>query len=603
MIEIFRVLHGQSQQETSRALEANGMSLSKRWSIKKSMESKISNHGKDLCHIFASATLTKAVTTQLAGPIMLSSSSTSVVIVDADKQQIKHVGNIKNLSNVISNDTNDISRQRNDSNGLDDEPVDEVDDVPSKRSFEDVNTADDQDDMNNDCNATDGQVAKKSRIVLGKNESIEAPAQLNQYFMMVTCKWRLAALISFLKSHQNQKIIVFFSTCDSVDYHGLLFRETSWPADLDPAIDFSTHSANSMASNGKRIKDNRFKMSSDGDISAGNTLETLPIQFQGLFGSDCDIFRLHGNMSQNLRVQVFESFSKSSQGILLCTDVAARGLDLPQVDWIVQYDPPCETTDYVHRIGRTARQGYGGSAVIFLLPAEINYIYLLQSYSLIVQPLSLVSLFLEISKFIPGSIKFKNIDEMAAIIIQRRIETVLNQKNVLTQASQQAFRSFLRSYATHSMDTKGIFKVSALHLGHVAKSFGLRENPLNIQQQSDDIIGRVMNGEYSVSNLQAKYQEIKENEIKKENLTKEEKKKLRDEKYSLSKNRKLPNNRLNGMKRIEMKSNKNLQQKLNHSIKDPNQKGNMANPSGRFRKTSGYFKKKLRNQSSSEFSQ
>jgi superfamily II DNA/RNA helicase len=80
----------------------------------------------------------------------------------------------------------------------------------------------------------------------------------------------------------------------------------------------------------------------------------------------------------------------------LCTDVAARGLDLPNIDWILQYDPPCDTTDYVHRagclilyvdvaplqlfhiqifsLGRTARRGRGGSALIFLLPSEAMYV-------------------------------------------------------------------------------------------------------------------------------------------------------------------------------------------------------------------------------------
>jgi superfamily II DNA/RNA helicase len=53
--------------------------------------------------------------------------------------------------------------------------------------------------------------------------------------------------------------------------------------------------------------------------------------------------RLHGNVPQVERLSSYRGFAQSKCGVLLCTDVAARGLDLPTVDWIVQYDPPAET--------------------------------------------------------------------------------------------------------------------------------------------------------------------------------------------------------------------------------------------------------------------
>lgn len=64
--------------------------------------------------------------------------------------------------------------------------------------------------------------------------------------------------------------------------------------------------------------------------------------------------------------------------MLLCTDVAARGLDFPGVTTILQYDPAGEPAEYVHRVGRTARMGQQGEALLFLLPSEAPYVQLLQ---------------------------------------------------------------------------------------------------------------------------------------------------------------------------------------------------------------------------------
>lgn len=61
-------------------------------------------------------------------------------------------------------------------------------------------------------------------------------------------------------------------------------------------------------------------------------------------------------------------------------DVAARGLDLPQVDWIIQYTAPVSTSDYLHRVGRTARVGLRGSAMLFLAPHEMKFVAMLQDF-------------------------------------------------------------------------------------------------------------------------------------------------------------------------------------------------------------------------------
>ena len=64
---------------------------------------------------------------------------------------------------------------------------------------------------------------------------------------------------------------------------------------------------------------------------------------------------LHGHMKQMKRMAVFYDFSEASAMVLLATDIAARGLDFPDVDWVVQADCPEDVPAYIHRVGRTAR--------------------------------------------------------------------------------------------------------------------------------------------------------------------------------------------------------------------------------------------------------
>ena len=78
------------------------------------------------------------------------------------------------------------------------------------------------------------------------------------------------------------------------------------------------------------------------------------------------------------------SFHLSNYCLFICPlqDVAARGLDLPKVCWIVQFNAACSAADYVHRVGRTARVDAPGSALIFLAPAEAPYIRMLEEHKI-----------------------------------------------------------------------------------------------------------------------------------------------------------------------------------------------------------------------------
>ena len=88
---------------------------------------------------------------------------------------------------------------------------------------------------------------------------------------------------------------------------------------------------------------------------------------------------LHGKMKQQKRTNTFFEFCNAERGTLVSTDVAARGLDIPAVDWIVQFDPPDDPRDYIHRVGRTARGSGGkGRSLMFLQPSEVGFLKKLQ---------------------------------------------------------------------------------------------------------------------------------------------------------------------------------------------------------------------------------
>ncbi len=76
-----------------------------------------------------------------------------------------------------------------------------------------------------------------------------------------------------------------------------------------------------------------------------------------------DAIAIHGGLSQNVRNKVMEMFHSKRVSILVCTDVAARGLDIKNVSHIYNYEIPGTSTEYIHRIGRTARAGKEGMAI------------------------------------------------------------------------------------------------------------------------------------------------------------------------------------------------------------------------------------------------
>nr|XP_009408700.2 PREDICTED: DEAD-box ATP-dependent RNA helicase 27-like [Musa acuminata subsp. malaccensis] len=213
---------------------------------------------------------------------------------------------------------------------------------------------------------------------------------LQQGYCVVPSNKRFLVLYAFLKRNLSKKIMVFFSSCNSVKYHSELLRY---------------------------------------------------IQI--------DCFDIHGKQKQQKRTATFFDFCKAQKGILLCTDVAARGLDIPAVDWIVQYDPPDEPKEYIHRVGRTARgEGSEGNALLFLLPEEVQFL-----------------LYLKEAK-VP--VKEYEFNEKKVPNLQSHLEKIVGENYFLSQSAKDAYKSYILAYNSHSM--KNVFNVHHLNLKDVATS-------------------------------------------------------------------------------------------------------------------------------------
>lgn len=83
--------------------------------------------------------------------------------------------------------------------------------------------------------------------------------------------------------------------------------------------------------------------------------------------------KLHGDLKQGKRLAVYKEFDEQSAGVLFATDVIARGIDFGNVDSIVQIDIPQDPNFYIHRIGRTARKGTKGRALVIIQEYERPY--------------------------------------------------------------------------------------------------------------------------------------------------------------------------------------------------------------------------------------
>ena len=186
-----------------------------------------------------------------------------------------------------------------------------------------------------DSKLTDPTRSKKELVRKATEQA--TPSSLRNYYLISPLDERLSRLVAFLESKPKQKTIVFFLTCACVEFFGIAMSKI-----LDPSF---------------------------------VSVETL-----------------HGKLVQKRREKALERFRNATSqsttaSVLLCTDVAARGLDVTDVDWVVQFDAPQDPASFVHRVGRSARAGKHGSSLLFLAPKEESYVDLLRNRRVPLEPL------------------------------------------------------------------------------------------------------------------------------------------------------------------------------------------------------------------------
>lgn len=236
----------------------------------------------------------------------------------------------------------------------------------------------------------------------------KTPASLKMTYLVTSAAQKLSAVKSILQGIQPRPLrtIIYLSTCAAVDYFQHLL----------PSV--------------------------------------LP--------TDMSLVPLHGKQPSNVREKNFRKFVDSaSPAVLITTDVAARGLDVPSVDLVIQVDPPSDPKVFIHRCGRAGRAGRKGLSVVFLQPgSEQDYIS-----------------FLDVRKTPLEELKNPSVDmsdEIASDLTQKLRKVVLQDRAIHDKA-QKAFVSWVRSYSKHQASS--IFRISELDWNDLVQGWALLRFP------------------------------------------------------------------------------------------------------------------------------
>ena len=231
----------------------------------------------------------------------------------------------------------------------------------------------------------------------GQNNNLQ---NLEQGYLILEGNLKFNFLYTFLKNNSSKKIMIFFNSCSEVQFFSYL------------------------------------------------------LNYIGI-----KVLSISGDLKQINRETIYREFFNSEKGVLLCTDVAQRGLDFPEVDWIINFDLPLSVDEYLHRVGRTARgPDSHGKSLLIILPNETDLLERIKERNIIIK-----------------EYEFK---KEKLIDIQQKYELLISSNPALENLAVEAYKNYIFSYMyskNNSKDNKQ--NIENIDKEKLIKSFGLKEVP------------------------------------------------------------------------------------------------------------------------------
>lgn len=257
------------------------------------------------------------------------------------------------------------------------------------------------------------KVQVKSKNYFG--EQSNSPKSLQLSYMMINPELKITTLLTILSKYQYKKAIVYFPTCTSVKHFYQIFNKVYQQESSDEPLKF---------------------------------------------------FSLHGQLNTKSRLKTLDNFTQGDinlyKHILMTTDVAARGIDIPDVDLVIQIDPPTDPNVFLHRCGRTGRANKVGRAIVMLNDncQEEDYIGFME----------VKGIFLT-KQDIPTSSATKNLHEN----FQIKLRQYMLEDRARHELAVKSYVGFIRYYSKHIASS--IFRLATLDYLGIAKMYGLLRLP------------------------------------------------------------------------------------------------------------------------------